>query len=582
MIVRMSHDKLTGNPADSEADDKPISRRTLLKLGAGMSAALAAGSAGVAGAFADDSTQIASRPVAGRSIRLPRRPNIIVIMTDQERHHMHWPQGWAEKNLPSLQRLKRNGLYFNRAYTAACQCSPSRAVMLTSRFAPINRVTRTFLWPGLQHKDRQPNIASVLKDRTGYDVIWKGKWHLSYASNALPGNGGEDWTADDIAAMEKNWGWSEWNPPDGGNAILGYQPTQFGDFNGNSTLGGANPNNDGRYISGTDPADPNQTPGVAGSQSAIEFLKKRAGNKDRPFCLFVSLVNPHDIYVYPLMWKGVGYDQAAFASLGIDLPPNYADDLSTKPSVQKTSRDNFQKLSPIDGEQAAREYVNFYAYLHTVVDKHISALLDTLEETGFADDTIILRFADHGEGGLSHGMREKAYTVYEEMIHIPLIVHNRKLYPEPAQTDAFYDHLDLLPTILELAGVPNANSYALGKSIVPVMTNPSLGIRQHTAFSFDDVFLMPANTPAGHIRAIREGDWTYAVYFGMEGGPVEYELYNIKSDPLQLKNLLYGTPTSDVRSEWKRLHNMLTARFVEAGNLPDSFSWPIDPTLKQG
>jgi choline-sulfatase len=142
--------------------------------------------------------------------------------------------------------------------------------------------------------------------------------------------------------------------------------------------------------------------------------------------------------------------------------------------VQKTSRDNFRKLSPLDGEPAAREYVNFYAYLHTVVDKQISALLDTLEESGLADDTIVLRFADHGEGGLSHGMRERAYTVYEEMIHIPLIVHNRKLYPEPTQTDAFYDHLDLLPTILELEGVPNANSYALGKSIASVMTNPSL------------------------------------------------------------------------------------------------------------
>ena len=100
---------------------------------------------------------------------------------------MHWPQRWAEKNLPSLQRLKRNGLYFNRAYTAACQCSPSRAVMLTSRFAPINRVTRTFLWPGLQHKDRQPNIASLLKNKAGYEVIWKGKWHLSYGVERLAG-----------------------------------------------------------------------------------------------------------------------------------------------------------------------------------------------------------------------------------------------------------------------------------------------------------------------------------------------------------------------------------------------------------
>ena len=107
------------------------------------------------------------------------------------------------------------------------------------------------------------------------------------------------------------------------------------------------------------------------------------------------------------------------------------------------------------------------------------------------NDTIILRFADHGEGGLSHGMREKAYTAYEEMIHIPLIVHNPKLYPEPLETNAFYDHLDLLPTILDLAGVPDPESYGIGRSIVPVIRDPSQSVQDHTIFSYDDVFFLP-------------------------------------------------------------------------------------------
>ena len=127
----------------------------------------------------------------------------------------------------------------------------------------------------------------------------------------------------------------------------------------------------------------------------------------------------------------------------------------------------------------ARLSVNFYAYLHTVVDKHIMTVLDTLQETGLMDSTIVLRLADHGEGDLSHGMREKAYTVYEEMIHIPLIVHNPKLYPEPLETNAFYDHFDLLPTILDLAGVPDAESYGIGKSIVPVMRSRPVGTGQY-------------------------------------------------------------------------------------------------------
>ena len=279
-------------------------------------------------------------------------------------------------------------------------------------------------------------------------------------SNAAMGNGGEDWGPADIEVMEKNWGWSGWNPPDAGNAIQEFQGTQFGKFDGLRTLGGAKPNNDGRYVSGADPSDRGQTAGVGG-ESVVEFLKNRAPKLGKPFCLFVSLVNPHDIGVYPgswmkpSAWEQAGYRREDFAHLGIKLPPNYADDLSTKPKIQKLARDAYDKQAPLDSAQAREDYVNFYAYLHTVVDKHIMTVLDTLEETGLSNDTIILRFADHGEGGLSHGMREKAYTVYEEMIHIPLIVHNPKLYPEPLETSAFYDHRDLLPTILDLAGVPD-------------------------------------------------------------------------------------------------------------------------------
>jgi choline-sulfatase len=548
-------------------------RRNLLRIGAGLAA--------VSGL----SRGLAAPAVAREPINVPRAPNIIVLMTDQERHHVHWPEGFAEKNLPSLQRLKRHGLYFRRAYTAACQCSPSRGLMVSGRFSPINRVTQTLTWPGLPYKDRQPNIASLLKDKAGYEVVWKGKWHLSYAANAAMGNGGADWGPADIAAMERNWGWSGWNPPDAGNAIQEWESTPFGKFDGLRTLGGGVPNNDGRFVAGPDPSDRGQTAGVGG-ESVVEFLKNRARRLDKPFCLFISLVNPHDIGVYPgsrmkpSAWVQAGYRREQFANLGITLPSNYADDLSTKPKIQKRARDAYNKFAPLNGARARNDYVNFYAYLHTVVDKHITTVLDTLEETGLTNDTIILRLADHGEGGLSHGMREKAYTVYEEMIHIPLIVHNPKLYPEPLETDAFYDHLNLLPTILDLAGVADAESYGIGKSIVPILRDPSEAVQDHTIFSFDDLFFLPATAAGGHIRAIRAGDWTYAVYFGLDGSGLEYELYNIKNDPGQMTNLLHGKPTTrDTRQEWARLHKLLTDRLIVSANLPDDFGWPIAPAL---
>src|SRR5208337_4399616 len=220
---------------DSDQSSKKTSRRRFLQSGAVVVVAQAA--SGTAALAAEESPKAAAPKVAAPrgghgAGRMPRAPNIVVIMTDQERHHMHWPAGWAEQNLPSLQRLKRNGLYFLRAYTAACECSPSRGVIQTGRFAPVNRVPSTaVLWPGLVHQNRQPNIASLLKAHAGYDVVWKGKWHLSYASNAAPGNGGEDWGPADIKVFEDNWGWAGWNPPDAGTAIQQAQGTPFGVFN---------------------------------------------------------------------------------------------------------------------------------------------------------------------------------------------------------------------------------------------------------------------------------------------------------------------------------------------------------------
>lgn len=531
------------------------------------------GAGGFAGMLSTGQSARSARAGAERS--LPQAPNLIVLMTDQERYHMHWPPGWVEANLPAFVRLQRHGLTFHRAYTAASECSPSRAVTVTSQFAPVNRVARTVLWPGLPSARQRPNIGSLLRERAGYHVVWKGKWHLSFAQNAKPGSGGEDWTAGDIAHLERQYGLAEWNPPDAGNAIQERQPGMLGYFNGLATLGGGTPNNDGRYVSGVSPGATGQTPGVGG-ESVLDFLA-RARALDRPFCLFVSLVNPHDIGFYPDGWKDGGYRREDFADLGIDLPPNFADDLTTKPKVQREARAAFDKAAPLAGADAQREYVNFYAYLHKVVDAHIMTILDALDAHGLTERTIVVRSADHGELGLSHGMREKSYTAYEEMIHIPLVISNPLLYPEPVETQAFYCHLDLLPTLAELAGVPELASHGLGRSIVPVLRDPSASVQDSVLFSYDDVFGLAAGTPGANLRAVREQDWTYAAYFGLDGSGIEYELYDLKADPLQLNNLLHGTPVSGVRAEWARLHDMLTRKLVEAANLPLGFPWPLAP-----
>lgn len=508
--------------------------------------------------------------------KVEKRPNIIVILTDQERYPTHWPEGWAEKNLSANTRLRKHGLSFNHAYTAACECTPSRAVLTTSEHYPINKIPRT---PppheGLPTAKELTDIGSLLKNHTDYEVVWKGKWHLSLALN-----GDRNWSEKDIANLKEKYNLDGWNPPDAGNALSEMIKNPDGTiFNGLSTLGGGYADNDSRYINGSSKSNPKETPGFG--ESVIDYLKKIGTTQPdsrKPFCLFISLVNPHDVWVYPADLQSAGYKKEDFTHMGMTLPSNYVDDLTTKPSVQLKVRNAYNKRSPLNGSTEEIEYVNFYAYLNKLVDSHIETILNVLDEQKLTEDTIIIRTADHGELGLSHGMREKAYTVYEEMIHVPFIVSNPKMFPFPISTEAFYCHLDLMPTIAEIAGVPNFSKYGKGISIVPVLKNPKVSVQDAVLFTFDDVFTLPANTPSGHIRGIRQGDWTYAVYYSENGSDFEYELYNLKTDPDQLKNLLYKNTSTEVAEQALRLHTKLKTLIDNAKALPSDFPWPT-PTF---
>ena len=105
-------------------------RRGLLKAGMGMAAALASGcgsdSEAVGAASSPDPTG--------------RRPNVLILLTDQERYPQHWPPGLKDQLMPSWQRLRRHGLEFHRAFTASSLCSPSRACLLTSHYSNVNKV----------------------------------------------------------------------------------------------------------------------------------------------------------------------------------------------------------------------------------------------------------------------------------------------------------------------------------------------------------------------------------------------------------------------------------------------------------
>ena len=523
---------------------------------------------------------------------------------------MHWPEGWAEANLPARERLRANGLSFNRAYIASCACSPSRASLLTGLYPAQHGVTRV-----LQSNDpfsadqtnqtilssHTQNMAKMLTT-AGYNVVYKGKWHLTKPSQFNEELGCLYWSDIDSEQVAEKYGFTQWNTPDAGDGLLVRE------------FGGGAINHDGRYVDGNGTAGP-----LAMSQdemernSVLHFLNNY--DSEQPFCLIVSLSNPHDVVSYPGTGRGEpgripsfqrgGYKLEDFSWLPIDLPPTVNEDLMTKPKFHRSTKSGMDRiLGKLTSDEEKRNYCRFYAYLQMLSDRHIGRILDTLDNNELTDDTLIVRTSDHGDMGMSHGgLRQKFGYIYEEALHVPLIFSNPKLFPEPQTTDALASLVDVLPTLCTIADVPNREQYTFkGQDLTPILqAEATNGIvtpvetASAVHFTYDDQ-VVPIRIPywlrkrsfsqrgANHIRAIIERDWKYAVYFDPESGQeTEYELYDLATDPLESKNLLnHWFYERSIEPQRRRLHDKLTATMVELGTLPDEIVWPTADDFSLG
>jgi len=551
--------------SESEHRDDGLTRKQLLGAGAAATATALLSGSGVERA-------LAAKGGGGGDLG---GMNVILFLTDQERAIQHFPKNWLRKNLPGMRRLRRHGLSFESAFTAACMCSPSRPSMMTGYFPAQHGVKYTLeeYMPADQNPQWSlptslPNLATVMR-ASGYQVAYKGKWHCS--KPATPN--------DAVPADLEKYGFDRWNPPDAG---------------ANQTVpeaGGGFVDNDGRFV---------ESKGAPGSpaEGALEYLDTVGGASKRPFFLVISLVNPHDVLFYPSRtFDEAGYDRSWLAG-EIGLPPTVDEDLSTKPSVQK----EFVRIMGLTGkprrDAEKRAYLNFYGNLMRSSDNYLVEVLDKLEEKGLYDDTLIIRTSDHGEMGLCHGgMRQKNFNFYEETLRVPLVYSNPKLFPRPQTSDALVSHVDLLPTLASLAAAPKAaRANWAGVDYSDLVLNPkgAKSAQDYVVFTYDD---FQSGQPEGpypkapnHIVSIREERWKLAKYHDVEvvieddvpvskkpanPVPTQWEMYDLKRDPLEEKNLAapgYERTPLEQR-EFKRLQKKLAA--VEKARLHPLKKQPV-------
>jgi len=479
-----------------------------------------------------------------RRAELPTQPDLILIITDQERATQHFPENWEKENLKAMTFLKKNGFSFDRAFCNTCMCSPSRATLFTGTFPAQHGITETLTWGG-KYSEAETTIKPTLYNLArmlgpeGYDMQYRGKWHLSKSENE---NG---LAASDIAVT----GFKGWIPPDAGEDV---KPENFG---------GGFANHDETYI-----------------QQGIDYLRqvkeeRKAGKPHRPYCLVLSLVNPHDVLAYP---DGVeyGYYEEDWRGREVKLPSTVKEKLikNKKPTAQAQIKKMADKLlGPLPTKQDKLNYINFYAHTLKKIDGQIKAFIDELyapmPTKCLADDAIVIRLSDHGEMGLAHGgMRQKAFNVYEETLRVPMVLSNPILFPEEKGVEKTSEELasliDIMPTIAALAQVRKPSRVLQGKSLVPVLENGK-GVQDYILFTFDDTKSGSSNhissvAAANRIRCIRTKEWKYAYYFHALGSyPNQYELYNIKEDPNEVHNLAYESSHKEIREE-------LAAKLAEA------------------
>ena len=529
-----------------------------------------------------------------------RPPNLVLLITDQQRAPQHWPQepGWLDELMPGDAELRRTGISFTQAFTATAMCSPSRASMLTGTYPATHGVRLTMtegdLWPDRRNGPRaisraarmaargevprgrvaravlrnalrlgprsgeEPELApgtqtlATLLAERGYHVTIKGKWHLSKPVQ------GETWSDADPERIERDYGFREWEPPDAGG------DTKAERFGGGSA----------------------GTTGEGWDEDYTRQMEAWLSQADlpEPFCLIFSLVNPHDVLGYPSSYADGGYGAQDVGDLGVELPPTLGEDLRGKPAVQALSKLGMDTyLGPLTDERAERDYVNFYARLHAVVDEKIRRLLAALgpaeDPASLRSRTVIVRTSDHGEMGLSHGgLRQKIFNAYEETIRVPLVISSPAMFPSPVQSDALVSLVDIVPTMLGLAGAPEPErpGHLDGCDLGPLLRREAERVRDAVLFTYDDhqagTALQDGAGQPNRIRCVRDGRWKYAVYLDPAGRAApEFEMYDLRADPAEEHNLLDRVTgravTAEHDAERRRLSRRLAELCAGAGEL---------------
>ncbi len=473
---------------------------------------------------------VALRGAAAAQGESPRRPNVVFILTDDQRWDQLSCAGHPFLKTPQLDRIAAEGAWFRNMFVTTSLCSPSRASFLSGLYAHSHGVADNFT----DFPEDLPSFPGRLHDE-GYETAYIGKWHM-----------GEQ---DD----RRRPGFDYWASHKGQGTY--YDCT----FNVNGTR---------RVLEGyyTDRV----------TDLAVEWLKQE---HRRPFLLILGHKAPHTPFTPERRYRHI-YDHVRIkyprSAFHLDDKPAWVRQrLSTWHGIYGPIfgfREDFPDTRP-EGVKEFAEFVRAYTATIKSVDDSTGRVYRALKETGRLDDTLLIFAGDNGFLLGEHGMTDKR-TMHEPSIRVPLLARYPRLIEPGTVIDQMVLNIDLAPSILDICGAAPLGDIH-GRSWKPLLEGRTEGWRTAWYYEYNYEKQFPY-TP--NVRGVRTDEGKYVHYPHGDGSPDRHmaELYHLKEDPGERDNLIADPACAERVKELKALLHEL---MEQADALPDRM--PLDEGVKQ-
>ncbi|WP_082050811.1 sulfatase-like hydrolase/transferase [Neotamlana sedimentorum] len=458
-----------------------------------------------------------------------KQPNIIFLMTDDQRWDNMGCYGRPEFYTPNLDSLAAKSVVFDNAYYAVAICMPSRVTIMTGRYNSNHRVG--FVAPDnytLSQTDLAKTYPAMLKN-AGYRTGFVGKVGFTVTENGQrPSIPKAHFYKENLGQTFDFFAGSETRPTKG--LVLW-------------------PESDEALKEIYKPGRTNTGRTLKTGEAMLRFLDTQP--EDQPFCLSVSFYAvKHDSDKHMYMPHFEQFKNEEFS-----IPENYVEGDNEKlPQVVKeNARGVYLHRNRSSKPEQYQRLVRRFATQGYSVDDQVGKLIKKLKEKNLLDNTIIIYTSDNGRFQGSHGLFDKC-LLYDESVKAPLIIYDgRKTVSEQSRReDALISSVDMAPTIVSMAGLKPANTMQ-GRDITKVLNQTQDLSQWRDAVFMEDLFLVDMfkaknsnnpdalnqelikNNKSYRARGVRTKKWKYFVYYEHE--PKIEELYDIENDPLEQNNL---------------------------------------------